>query len=274
MVAGTHLAALCSTPGERNRLELAFRQEGLWRGDGYLCLADHREPARVPRPRASPWISRARSGSDVRLASDACLHAGLFSADRMTDVLVESAGRAVEAGCLRLRVLVEMGWLHQPPGTANDLGRYESAVDRVVSREPAVVLCVYDLHCLDVQMMTTVLTTHQTVFLDGTVLVNPHYRAGTGSRAATESGGARPSPAGARSRRTASSPADGRWDSLTRSELRIVAYVVAGLTNREMAAALVVSRHTVDAHLKHIFVKLDIHTRVELTVLALQQPVD
>jgi len=28
--------------------------------------------------------------------------------------------------------------------------------------------------------------------------------------------------------------------------------------------------HTVDAHLKHIYTKLDIHSRVELTVLALQ----
>jgi DNA-binding CsgD family transcriptional regulator len=46
--------------------------------------------------------------------------------------------------------------------------------------------------------------------------------------------------------------------------------VVAGRTNREVATLLVVSRHTVDAHLKHIFIKLGIHTRVELTVLALR----
>jgi DNA-binding CsgD family transcriptional regulator len=49
--------------------------------------------------------------------------------------------------------------------------------------------------------------------------------------------------------------------------------VVAGLTNREIATLLAVSRHTVDAHLKHIYTKLDIHTRVELAVLALQHPV-
>jgi DNA-binding CsgD family transcriptional regulator len=50
--------------------------------------------------------------------------------------------------------------------------------------------------------------------------------------------------------------------------------VVAGLTNREIATLLVVSRHTVDAHLKHIYIKLGIHTRVELTVLALDHPVE
>jgi DNA-binding CsgD family transcriptional regulator len=31
-----------------------------------------------------------------------------------------------------------------------------------------------------------------------------------------------------------------------------------------------VSPHTVDAHLKHVFTKPDIHSRVELTVIAMQ----
>ena len=42
------------------------------------------------------------------------------------------------------------------------------------------------------------------------------------------------------------------------------------MTNRHMADYLNLSPHTIDAHLKHIFTKLDIHSRVELTVLALQ----
>jgi DNA-binding NarL/FixJ family response regulator len=46
--------------------------------------------------------------------------------------------------------------------------------------------------------------------------------------------------------------------------------VAGGLTNRNIAEYLNLSPHTVDAHLKHTFTKLNIHSRVELTVLALE----
>ena len=42
------------------------------------------------------------------------------------------------------------------------------------------------------------------------------------------------------------------------------------MTNRSIAESLAVSPHTVDAHLKHTYTKLDIHSRVQLTVLAMQ----
>ncbi len=42
------------------------------------------------------------------------------------------------------------------------------------------------------------------------------------------------------------------------------------MTNQSIADELHVSRHTVDAHLKHVYLKLDIHSRVELTVLAMR----
>jgi DNA-binding CsgD family transcriptional regulator len=57
------------------------------------------------------------------------------------------------------------------------------------------------------------------------------------------------------------------WDSLTRSELAVAAIVAYGLTNRQTAARLGISRHTVDAHLRHIFQKLGINSRVGLARL-------
>ncbi|MFD0773135.1 response regulator transcription factor, partial [Streptomonospora algeriensis] len=60
-------------------------------------------------------------------------------------------------------------------------------------------------------------------------------------------------------------PASAECIGLTRSELRVARLVAEGLTNREVAARLHLSPHTVDSHLRHSFNKLDISSRVELT---------
>jgi DNA-binding CsgD family transcriptional regulator len=57
------------------------------------------------------------------------------------------------------------------------------------------------------------------------------------------------------------------WDSLTDPERQLADLVAEGLTNKEAAARLFVSHHTVDSHLRHIFRKLDINSRVALASL-------
>ncbi|HEX6755499.1 MAG TPA: LuxR C-terminal-related transcriptional regulator [Mycobacteriales bacterium] len=64
-------------------------------------------------------------------------------------------------------------------------------------------------------------------------------------------------------------PASG-WESLTESERRVADTVAEGLTNRQSAERLFLSPHTVDFHLRQIFLKLGIRSRVELTRLVLQ----
>jgi DNA-binding NarL/FixJ family response regulator len=60
------------------------------------------------------------------------------------------------------------------------------------------------------------------------------------------------------------------WSSLTEAELRVVSLVVSGLTNREIARRIHLSWHTVNAHLRNVLQKLDLHSRVDLTRVALQ----
>jgi DNA-binding CsgD family transcriptional regulator len=55
------------------------------------------------------------------------------------------------------------------------------------------------------------------------------------------------------------------WESLRSSELGIAELVAEGLTNRQIAARIFVSPHTVDFHLRQIFRKLSITSRIELT---------
>ena len=54
------------------------------------------------------------------------------------------------------------------------------------------------------------------------------------------------------------------WGSLTDGELRVARIVACGYTNAETADELYLSRHTVDFHLRHIYEKLAIRSRVQL----------
>jgi DNA-binding CsgD family transcriptional regulator len=66
--------------------------------------------------------------------------------------------------------------------------------------------------------------------------------------------------------RRADRPAFG-WASLTGTERRVACLVAQGLSNREVAAREFLSAHTVAFHLRHIFWKLDVGSRVQLARL-------
>ena len=58
------------------------------------------------------------------------------------------------------------------------------------------------------------------------------------------------------------------WPELTESEFAVVSLVARGATNREVAERLYLSPYTVNSHLRHVFAKLGIRSRVELARLA------
>ena len=64
-------------------------------------------------------------------------------------------------------------------------------------------------------------------------------------------------------------PVEG-WESLTEGERRVVVLVAKGLTNRQVAAQAFLSRHTVDFHLRQVFRKLSVSSRVELARVAME----
>jgi DNA-binding CsgD family transcriptional regulator len=61
------------------------------------------------------------------------------------------------------------------------------------------------------------------------------------------------------------------WASLTETERSVSELVAQGLTNQQTADQMFLSVHTVAFHLRQVFRKLEIGSRVDLTRIALQQ---
>ncbi len=64
--------------------------------------------------------------------------------------------------------------------------------------------------------------------------------------------------------------APGQTHGLTERELEVLQLVAAGKSNREIAAALVISEHTVARHLQNIFAKLGLSSRTAATAFAFE----
>ena len=66
-------------------------------------------------------------------------------------------------------------------------------------------------------------------------------------------------------------PATG-WEALTPAESKIAELVAAGQSNPDIAAALYLSRTTVQTHVSHILAKVGVQSRVEIARHALARP--
>jgi DNA-binding CsgD family transcriptional regulator len=264
---GMHLCAIYSGPDQRDRLLVPFMQEGLRHGDQCVCLIDGLEPVSM-RQRTYGAAGRGdtpRSGHlGVYPASHAYLRAGKLAVEQMTTFL--ETHPASSTGAPLLRAAGEMSWGPREPG-AEELSVHESAVTQVLAEVPALFLCLYDVQRFGVEMLVNVLRIHSQVLLDGTVLHNPHCLAPTDCPKVMP----RVVPSYPLADLHLGPVGEGdQWLSLTGAEVRVAELVASGMTNRAIAEQLIVSPHTVDAHLKHMYVKLGIHSRVELTVLALR----
>lgn len=263
---GIHVCALFSGPVERDRLLVQFLQEGLRHGDQCVCLIDEVEPVSMRRRAYEPagLGDTRRSGQlDLYSAPDAYLRAGELSPKETISRLVSDPTSPTGHGPL-LRAAGQMAAAPHGPG-AKEFSVYESAVILILAELPTVFLCLYDMRRFGVEMLADVLKVHSRILLDGSVLFNPHSVRPPDDRAPASAAAVRPPDLGLHIGRV---QGDDLWPSLTGAEVRIAELVGTGMTNRATAQELIVSPHTVDAHLKHIYQKLGIHSRAELAVLS------
>ena len=60
-------------------------------------------------------------------------------------------------------------------------------------------------------------------------------------------------------------------EDLTDREQEILTYLSKGMTNKEIASELCISRHTVKAHISEILRKLNLRNRINAAIYALSQ---
>lgn len=280
---GNHLCALYSGAVERDDLLMPFVQAGLREGDRCLCLVDQVEPQQVRQRLVDEKDDdhELRTGQlDVERASSVYLESGRFSAESMATFIEDSAETAAENEFSHMRVAGEMSWVLPGPPGAEEFFAYESCLNEVETQIPSVLMCMYDLELFGTSMLVDVLKTHPKVLVGTTVLDNPdfltqeQYFATRGREIAAQSSLGPWSDSTTQQYPLATVRDEGErdsWNGLTEAERRIARLVASGLTNKLMAEHLRLSRHTIDAHLKHIFTKLDIHSRVALTVFTMRQ---
>jgi DNA-binding CsgD family transcriptional regulator len=98
-------------------------------------------------------------------------------------------------------------------------------------------------------------------------------RASEGASDLAEATGLVPPPDVVRRRRQRSvgrRPSVG-WDSLTATEALVAGLVARGFSNSEIADELLISRYTVETHVKHIFQKVGVRSRVELATAVVRR---
>jgi DNA-binding CsgD family transcriptional regulator len=76
---------------------------------------------------------------------------------------------------------------------------------------------------------------------------------------------------GLRRRVVSSEQPDTGWAALTQSERRVARLVAQGMTNRDVAQELYLSPNTVSSHLRRVFAKLEVNSRVALARLSLSE---
>ena len=248
-----HSCALYKDAGERDMLRSVYLREGLLEGNKCLCLVEESEPTavragamadlRVDEPLRVLHI-------DIERAADVYLQSGRFSSRRATSFLPEQRGSRAGHGPFN------SSWRRRDELVAaapESRGLRRLRAGHSSSGHP-------NADDVPVHVRPSSLQRGGAHRGPQTAPARPCGQGGAGqslprpscrTTPATEARQVHDGVDRSEGRGQQATDVD-RWDWLTESEQRVAGCVVDGMTNRQIADVLVLSRHTVDAHLKQL----------------------
>jgi DNA-binding CsgD family transcriptional regulator len=253
---GDHLCAVYVGSQQRDDVLLPFLRAGLLAGNKCVAVVDDATPEdalNVLRPGVDLTEYLHSNQLLLRTSADTYLRDGRFEAQRTLDFWsgIADAAERFPFGCAVAEVPASV----HAAGELDAFMSYESDLNSFLDGHPRLALmCLYDL-ALHSAHLPHLLRTHPKVVLGGQPLDNPHYLI----------------PEQYRDWRRNSAVVSTGWPGLTAQEQRISRLIATGLTNRQIGEQLGVSGHTVDSHVKHVFAKLDVTSRVRLTRIVLAE---
>jgi hypothetical protein len=176
---GDHICGFYRKPSERDDILIPFLAEGLRAGDKCTCVVDSCDPEAVlgklaEQVEVQPYMSVRRL--EVLDSESTYLAEGGFLPGRMLEFWEGKARQAPRSnGTGFTRNIGDMSWAHRSPSAVGELIRYESELNRIMSRFPQVNLCLYDLTRCSGDLIMDVLRTHPKTLLGGMIIDNPYY---------------------------------------------------------------------------------------------------
>lgn len=172
---GDHICAIYHGARERDELLVGFLRAGLTASERCICVVDSVLPSHVSSLLEACGCTSGPDQLQIMSSRDTYLRLGRFDPDTMLKFWQHSAEVATGHGYPLTRAVGEMTWaLKALPGVQR-LIEYEARLNRILSRHPQVILCLYDLERFGGDVVMSLMRTHPRLLVNGMLVENPYY---------------------------------------------------------------------------------------------------
>jgi hypothetical protein len=182
---GDHICALYSAPAERDALLGPYVRSALRSGDKCICVLN---PSEATRVRELATIDDDQGGDvdivacsasrqlEVFSAPNTYLRSGRFSATESIALWKASIASAMNgARYPHVRTIGDASFSTDDVPGWRDIAQFEAGLNNMVTLYPQVMLCMYDMQCLDGAFLVDVVSYHPKVLINNMLVENPYY---------------------------------------------------------------------------------------------------